>query len=136
MMVCNVRPSFHFHRPAKAKKLGPVHISWALIRCRVAPGAPLFSAANHRNFNRTPKAVLARMGTPGAHRYISHAFRRDTTQELKESGPPWSVGATSGIWHSAAFRGYLDMSRDVEAGAQQLFDADADSVSEDEEALP
>ena len=121
---------------AKAKKLRPVHIFWKNIRSRVAPGAQLFVAVNRRNFNRTLKAALARMGTPEAERYSSHAFRRGASQELKESGFQWSVVASSGIWHSPAFRGYLDMSRDVEVGAQQLFDADMGSVSDAEDGLP
>ena len=41
----------------------------ALIRGRVAPGAPLFSALNGRNFDRTLKAALAQTGAPEAHRY-------------------------------------------------------------------
>ena len=44
----------------------------------------------------------------------------------------WSVVASAGVWHSPAFRGYLDMSRDVEIGAQQLCEADFDSESEAE----
>ena len=130
------RPCFCNLANPKAKKLRPVHIFWRNIRRRVDPGAPLFVAVNRRNFNRTLKAVLARMGIPEAERYSSRAFRRGTSQELKEPGSPWSVVASSGIWHSPALRGYLDMSRAVEVGAQQLFDVDMDSVSEDEDGLP
>ena len=97
------------------------------------PERRFFSAENRRNFNRKRKAVLARMGTPEARRYSSHALRRGATQELKESGSPWSAVATSGICHSPAFRGCLDMSRDVEVAAQQMFDVGLDSVSEAEE---
>ena len=75
---------------------------------------------------------MARLGAPEAERYSSHAFLRGTTQELKEAGPPWSAVASSGIWHSPAFRGYVDMSKDVETGAQQLIGFDLDSASDPE----
>ena len=58
-----------------------------------------------------------------------------TSQELKEPGSPWAVVASSGIWHAPSFRGYIDMSRDVELGSQQLFDVDLDSDSADEEPV-
>ena len=78
------------------------------------------------------KAVLAKLGIPEAARYSSHGFRRGTSQELKETGSPRTVVASSGIWHSPSFRGYLDMSKDVEIGVQQLFDVDFDSDSGDD----
>ena len=74
------------------------------------------------------------MNAPEAHRYSSHGFRSGTSQELKETGSPWSAVASLGILHSPAFRGYLDMSRGVEMGARQLFDVDLESESEAEEA--
>ena len=64
-----------------------------------------------------------------------HAFRRGTSQELKESGSPWSAVSSSGVWQSADFRGYVDMSRGVELGVQHLFDADMDSDSNVEEPV-
>ena len=107
-----------------------MHIFWVRIRCCVAPGAPLFSAVNRRNFNSSLKAVTAQLRVPDDQRYSPHGFRRGATQELKETGSPWSLVATSAVWHSSAFRGYVDMSRDVELGAQQLFEVDMDSTSE------
>ena len=58
-----------------------------------------------------------------------------TSQELKESGSPWTAVASSGFWRSPSFRGYVDLSRDVEIGVQQLFDVDLDSDSADEEPV-
>ena len=78
------------------------------------------------------KAVLGKLRIPEAERYIAHASRRGTSQDLKESGSPWSAVATSGLWHSPPFRGYLDMSRDVLVVSQQLFDIDCDPASADE----
>ena len=100
----------------------------------MGPGELLFQSITRRNFNRVLKAVLARIGVPSADRYSSHGFRRGTSQELKETGSPWSVVATSGVWRSPAFRGYLDMSKDVEQGVAQLFAVDFDSDSAEEEA--
>lgn len=71
---------------------------------------------------------MARLWVPEADRYRSHAFRMGTTQELKEVGPPWSAIASYGLWRSPAFRGYVDMSKDVEAGVQHIFDVDLDSA--------
>ena len=99
------RPCFFGLTSLRAQHLCPVRTCWALIRCRVAPGAPLFPSVNRRNFNRSPNAIMAQLGIPEAHRYSSHGFRRGTTQELKDPGSPWSVAATSGMWHSSAFRG-------------------------------
>ena len=113
----------------RAQQLRPVYISRALIRRRVAPGDPLFSDFNRRNFNGSFKAAMAQLRVPEAHRYSSHGFRRWTTQELNETGPPWSAVATSGEWHSSAVRGYVDMSRDVELVVHQLFEVDMDSTS-------
>ena len=103
---------------AQAQLLRPVHALWPLIRRRVQPGIPLFRAANRQNFNRIFKAIMSKMHIAESSRYSPHASRRRTTQGLKESGPPWSVFATSGIWYSPDFRGYVDMSRDVAIGAQ------------------
>ena len=74
------------------------------------------------------------MSIPEAGRYSSHGFRRGTTQEMKESGAPWSVVATCGVWRSSAFRGYVDLSRDVETVAHHLFEVGFDSDSADEYA--
>ena len=52
-----------------------------------------------------------------------------TSQELKESGSPWSIVASSGVWHPPAFRGYVDMSRDVELVGHQLCEVAMDSES-------
>ena len=105
----------------------------ALIRSRVAPGQLLFRSVNRRNFNRQLKAIMANLHVPVAARYSSHAFRRGATQELKEAGSPWSAIAASGVWHSTSFRGYIDLSRDVELGARYLFDVDFDSESGSDE---
>ena len=127
------RPCFCFLTAKRAASICPIHVFWQHIRCRVEPGDFLFKNINQRNFNRVLKAVLAKLGVPEAARYSSHGFRRGTSQELKESGSPWTVVASSGIWHSPCFRGYLDMSKDVGAGARQLFDVDFDSDSGDDE---
>ena len=81
---CILRPCFCNLANPQAKKLCPVHVFWKHIRRRVRPGQPIFTAVNRGNFNSIPKAILARIGIPEAERYSSHAFRRCTTQELKE----------------------------------------------------
>ena len=126
------RPCFCQLAATRAATLCPVHALWPLIRHRVVPGALLFKAVNRMNFNRTLKAIVARLSVPDSERYSSHAFLRGATPELKEVGSPWSGIASSGLWRSPAFRGNVDMSKDVEAGAQQLFGVDLDSASDPE----
>ena len=118
------RPCFCTLAGTREAALFPVHTCWPLIRLRVAPWDPLFSSVKGRNFNRTPRAVMSKIRGPSAERFISQAFRRGASQELKESGSHRSVSASMGVWHPTAFRGYVDMSRDVELVAQQLFDVD------------
>ena len=129
------RPCFCSLSGSRAPLLCPVHAFWPLVKRRVEPGEFLFPAVTRRNFNCILKAVLSKMHVPSADRYSSHAFRRGTSQELKESGSPWAVVASSGFWRSPSFRGYVDLSRDVEIGVQQLFDVDLDSDSADEEPV-
>ena len=114
--VFSADPVFGALAAASAASLCPVHALLPLIRRLVAPGHPLFQRVNRRNFNRQLKAIAAWLRIPGAKRRISHAYRRGATQELKESASPWSAIASSGIWGPPAFRGYFDMSRDLELG--------------------
>ena len=75
---------------------------------------------------------MAQLAVPVSGRYSSHAFRRGASHGPNETGPPWSAVASSGLWRSPAFRGYVDMSRDVGTGARQHFDVDIDSLSDGE----
>ena len=127
------RPCFCNLASSRARLLCPIHVFWAAIRRRVDPGTPLFRAVNRGNFNRQLKAIFGRLCIPDADRYSSHGFRRGTAQELKESGSPWAVVASAGVWNSPAFRGYLDMARDVEVGVSRLFEVDPDSESDAEQ---
>ena len=120
-------------RPA-ARACCPVHVLWPSIRERVSPGEPLFTAANSRNFNGILRAVLSRLRVLAAPRYSSHGFRLGAAQELKEVGSPWAVVATAGLWRSPAFRGYVDLTAEVEQGVRSLFPVDPDSESDAEAA--
>ena len=51
-------PCFFGLASQRARQLCPVRLFWELIRCRVAPGAPLFQAVNKRNFHRMLKTAL------------------------------------------------------------------------------
>lgn len=99
------------------------------------PGLPLFSAVDRRKFNRILRALFPKIHEPADVRYSSNAFPRGASLGIKESGPPWSVVASPGVWHSPAFRVYGDMPRGVKVGAHQLFGADVDSDSEAEEPV-
>ena len=124
------RPCVCALQSRRGSTLRPVHALWPAIHRRVAPGAPLFEAVNRRNFNRILKTVLGQLLVPEAARYSPHAVRRGTAHELKECGSHWSVVDSAWVWRPLASWGYLDMSRDVEIGAQQLFEVDLDSESE------
>ena len=93
----------------------------------------LFRKVYVGNFNRILKTVLKKLSIPEAERYSSHGFRRGTAQDLKEKGSPWAVVATAGLWNSPAFRGYVDMSKDVETSVARLFAVDMDSDSDGEQ---
>ena len=114
------RPCFCSLRSPRAAKLCPVRAFWPLIRRRVAPGQLLFQSVNRRNFNRILEAITSKLAIPKARRYSSHAFRRGTIPRPQGVGFPWAVVASSGIWRPPAFRGYVDLPRDVELGIQQL----------------
>ena len=126
------RPCFCHLASPKARKLCPVHVFWKLIRRRVDPGQPLFPAVNRRNFNRILKAVLARMGIPEAERYSSHAFRRGAANELTKRGSQWSTVATLGEWRSLAFRGYVDLTLQLDKDMSKLL-AETDRILSDDE---
>ena len=81
------------------------------------------------DFSRILRVALTRLKVPDAARYRSYGFRRGTAQELKETGSPWQVVASSGLWNSPAFRGYVDLSTDVESGVRNRFDVDPESAS-------
>ena len=53
------RPCFCSLANRRAALICPVHVFWHLIRCRVAPGQPIFAAVNPRNCNRILKTVLS-----------------------------------------------------------------------------
>ena len=115
------RPCFCRLGSGRAGFLCPVHALWPWIRRRTPCGQKLFRAVNRRNFNRFLKRTLGELGFPEAERYSSHAFRRGATQELRESGSGWPVIASMGVWNSPAFKGYVDITPEVEAGVRQLF---------------
>ena len=114
---------------AQAAHIFPVHAHWPCIRRRVEPGQPLFKAVNRRNFNRILKSVLGKLKIPDASRYSSRAFRSGLLRNSWNRAPLVS-GRLVGLVAPPDFRGYVDMSRDFEIGAQQLFDVDLDSESE------
>ena len=63
--------------------------------------------------------------------YISRGWRRGAPPETKETDDPREAAASHGVRHSPAFRGYFDMSADVEAGVRNLFVVDSDCDSAD-----
>ena len=67
----------------------PVHALWPDFKASVPPGEKLFVAVNRRNSNRQLKATLAGLSVPQADRYIPHAFRRGSAQEMNETGSPF-----------------------------------------------
>ena len=73
------------------------------------------------------RAVCAQLKIPDARRFSSHGLRMGDAREMKESGSPWVVVASDGVWNSPSFRGYLDMAKDVESGVTRLVGARQDS---------
>ena len=90
-------------------------------------GPPLFPTIARRNFNRIPRSVLRGIRLPGADKYSPHGPRRGAAHELKETGSPLAVAASSGVRGSTDFRRYADLSDDVGEGVRNLFPVESDS---------
>ena len=73
------------------------------------------SCGQRAAFHRILKAIAHKLRIPDDSRYVRHAFHGVAAHGLKESGNPWSAVACSGLWRPPAYRGYLDLARDVEA---------------------
>ena len=117
----------------QARTFTPAHVFWKEVRMHVAPDQPPLRGVDRGNFNRTMEAVLARLSIPAAGRFSSQGIRRGAEQELKESGSPWVVVASAGVWNFPDFRGYFDMAKDVEIGVDRLFAIDQVSRSDAEQ---
>ena len=65
---------------------------------------------------------------------LAHGFRRGASQELKESGSQWAAIATLGDWKSLAFRGYSDLTYNVERDMAKLL-IETDAMDSDEEKV-
>ena len=124
------RPCYCTGDRPDARACCPAHVLWPALRQRVPPGKPLFTAANSRNSNRTLRVVVRRLLISASPRYSSRGFRLWEAQELKEVGPPRDVVATAGLWCSPDFRGYFDLTAEVEHGVGSLFPAHSDSESD------
>lgn len=59
---------------AKAKTLSPVRAYWPRVRRAVAPGKPLFSGANRRNFNLALKETMDIPAVPDAEHRIARTL--------------------------------------------------------------
>ena len=57
----------------------------------------------------------------GAQEFCSLAFRRETAQELLETGPHWPAISAVGVWDSADFAGYADLTPEVEDGVRRMY---------------
>ena len=81
------------------------------------------------------KRVCGKLGLPNASRYISHAFRRGASHELKEEGSQWPTTATICDWRSLACRGYVDITNDLARDMSKLLAGEvALAPGEDEKA--
>ena len=87
---------------------------------RVRTGEKLFPSYYATKTNNTLKAVLKKLDVPHAGKYSSHGFRRGAANELRATGSPWSVIATVGGWKSLAFRGYVDLTQEVDRDMAKL----------------
>lgn len=85
--------------------------------------------------NNTLKAVLAKMGIENAKSYTSHGFRRGAANELRTKGPQWSTVATLGEWRSLAFRGYVDITAELDRDMSKLLAETEDLDSDPEEEV-
>ena len=80
---------------------------------------PIWSIAGTSTVSRRPSWISCTYLRPILSAHMLSAW--GTAQELKDSAAPWSAIASSGLWRSPAFRGYVDMSRGVEMGGANSF---------------
>ena len=113
-------PCFCKLQNVSAHKLCPVHYFWPLIRARTKSGQKLFPSYTATSVNTTIKAVLRKLGVEHANSYSSHGFRRGAANELKTTGSQWSTVAKAGGWQSLAFRGYLDLTQELDRDMSKL----------------
>ena len=114
----------------------PPRRAWPLIRSRTKSGDLLFHGYNKNNINRPLKSTLMKMNVPNAHRYTSKAFRRGTTQEIRQSGWTIDVIKSSGAWLGNGFRSYVSFEFNRSRQISRLLIALGDSSSDDEEPHP
>ena len=129
------RPCFCTLSNTKAHQLCPVHFFWPLITPRVRSGQLLFPSFYATKVNTTLKAVMSKLKIPHARQYSSHAFRRGAANELKTKGSQWSTVATLGDWRSLAFRGYMDLTQELDRDMAKLLIETEQLHSEEEEEV-
>ena len=90
----------------RAASIFPGHGFWPLVRCRVSAAQPLSSKATTETSTECSRrpclSCRSRRRTATAPTACSVGGRKN----LRTPAPPWSVVASSGAWHDAAFRGY------------------------------
>ena len=134
-LVCGCirrRPWFCSIGSTRAIAIFPVNSFWHRIKARVHSAHLLFPSITRRTLNRIVKRVIGKLAVPHAERYRSHALRRGTAQELKETCSPWVVVASAGRWRSASLLSDVDTSDDVETDMPNLWTNPILSESEDE----
>ena len=61
-----------------------------------------------------------KLDIPHANHYSSRAFRRGAANDLRSKGSQWSTIATLGEWRSLAFRGYADLTLELDRDMSKL----------------
>ena len=114
------RPCFCELSSEIAHQLCPVHFFWPLVTQRVRSGEKLFPSYSATKANNALKAILTKLNVTHANKYSSHGFRRGAANELKATGSQWSTIATIGGWKSLAFKGYVDLTTEVDRDMAKL----------------
>ena len=79
---------------------------------------------------------MEKLGYDQGRKYSPHAFRREATEEIKDSGSTFATIIKSGTWTAAGFKSYLDLQRDEALNISRLLLENADSNSEDDDPPP
>ena len=82
-------------------------------------GAP-FPRLAASSINPLLKATMAALQFDQGGMYSSHAFRRDATDEVKNSGQTIATILKSGTWISAFYKNYIGINADESINSSQL----------------
>ena len=114
----------------------PAHGFWATDRCRLTPWDLLPPNRSANNSNQQLKRVTRDLSYVDGRRYSTHAFRRGSTQEIRNSGTTSPAIPKSGIWTSGGYKCYIYLRADEAVNISALLATALESDSDGQDIPP